>query len=57
MTKETWTITFNRPNGASITETKQFIKEALESYGGAFPPSDAFFNSLRPVTSIKRVKK
>lgn len=35
------------PQGADDEDVAQFVKEALETWGGQRPPSDPLFRSLR----------
>lgn len=41
------TITFIKPDGASIEDVAEFIDDALSSMGGCRHPDDPMFSSLK----------
>ena len=39
-------VTAEIPDGATVTDAKQYIRDALGSWGGSFHPDDALFSGL-----------
>lgn len=51
--EDEYSVVFRRPLGATNREVKEFIIDALESWGGKLDPQNPLFHSLRPVRAQK----
>lgn len=51
--KETYQVTVDRPAGVSVKEMREYIREAVHRWGGAYHPEDPLFGLKPP--AVKRV--
>ena len=40
------------PEGASRAQTMRYVREALKSHGGGYPPDDPFFGGLKAAIKV-----
>lgn len=61
--KEVYEVTLVRPEGVSVKELSAYIKNAVDSWGGAFDPHDplylpwsrgSYFKGVLPAIRVKR---
>lgn len=55
--QDEYRVFFKRPPGVTNRQVKEYIEEALRSWGGGLDPEDPFFHSLRPVRVEKVIKR
>lgn len=53
MPREKYVVTVTRPAGVSITEMRNYIREAVDMWGGQFHPDDPMFYGQAPVTVVR----
>jgi hypothetical protein len=53
MVKHTFVVTVKVSDEATRTEVRDFVREAVECWGGQLHPDDPFFN-LRDKVTVKR---
>lgn len=52
--KEKYEIDINRPYGVSVAEMKDYLKDAIDSWGGQFHFDDPLFDNKR--CKVRRIK-
>lgn len=53
MPREKYIVTVTRPEGVSITEMRDYIREAVDMWGGQLHPDDPMFYGQAPVTVVR----
>lgn len=53
--REIYEVTVTRPEGVSVAEMKEYIRDAVHSWGSQFRPDSPLFYKHRPV-KVRRPK-